>query len=87
MSWETVTLPRRGLGIRSAKGRNLALLGKFAWRAASNDRSWTRVMRRNYEELVFRQRANQNTLNRAAMELGGHVCSIGSRWVSGMAEA
>lgn len=85
MGWEVVTSPKRsgGLGICKSEGRNLALLGKFAWRVEIEDRMWARVIRNKYCQQIYRSTSTLNSLNKTAMEIGGYVCSLGTRWIIG----
>lgn len=50
INWDVVTRPREqgGLGICKTEGRNLALLGSFAWRAKREDRPWAQILRAKY---------------------------------------
>lgn len=52
VAWDRVCLPKEdgGLGIRSAKPMNQALLGKVGWRLIHDrDSLWARVLRKKYK--------------------------------------
>ena len=51
MGWNKVTKPKKvgGLGLQSAKGRNIALLTKLNWRFhAEKESLWARVIKAKY---------------------------------------
>lgn len=50
------------------EGRNLALLGGFAWRAQEDNRPWARVIQRKYSGR--RVIGRSNNLNRRAFKMG-----------------
>lgn len=70
-----------GLNIAKTMGRNIALLGCFTWRAMEDDRPWSQVLRQKY----VRNNAICRTtgLNRIALQIGAHICSLGSKWSVG----
>lgn len=50
VNWSTVTLPKSagGLGIKCTEGKNLSLLGSFAWRVGELDSPRARILRFKY---------------------------------------
>ena len=87
MNWDKATKTREegGLGIQSAKGRNLALLAKLSWRYQSEGRSlWAQVLKGKY---CSTRRINSSKRDRlpcsrvwSAMKKGAEVFQKGVRW-------
>ena len=49
--WEKITKPknRGGLGVHSAKGRNLTLAAKLCWRIETSENAgWAKVLKKKY---------------------------------------
>ena len=88
VGWEKVTKPKeeRGLGLQTAKGRNVALLSKLIWRFhTEGEASWVKVLKMKYCSQRRRVAANADSLpyssTWAAMKKGVDTFNKGSRWL------
>ena len=71
VGWGKITQPiaKGGLGLQSAKGRNIAYLSKLNWRLHSEkDALWAQVMRKKYLNLGRISCSKENSLQ--ALGLG-----------------
>ena len=78
-----------GLGLQSAKGKNITLLSKLNWRFYNEKKApWARVLNLKYCIQRRRGATNANRLScshiRAAMKKGMDTFNRGSRWLVGM---
>ncbi|XP_050263906.1 uncharacterized protein LOC126708133 [Quercus robur] len=90
VGWKKVTRPveEGGLGIQTAKGRNLAYLAKLNWRFnAEKAVLWTQVLRKKY---MSPRRINSRSVNALpssrtwkAMKVGMDIFTKGTRWSLG----
>ncbi|KAL0011105.1 hypothetical protein SO802_006213 [Lithocarpus litseifolius] len=90
IGWRKVTKPKEegGLGLQTAKGRNIALLAKLNWRLATEKEAlWAKVLRQKY---CNQQRMNAANADRlpcshvwAAVKKGREVFNKGSMWTVG----
>lgn len=90
VGWQKVTRPKSegGLGLHTAKGRNLSLLAKLNWRFhTEKDSLWSKVLRSKY---CNRQRLNARNPAKlpcsrvwSAMQKGKDTFQKGTRWVVG----
>ena len=90
VGWDKVTKPKeeRGLGLHSAKGKNIALLAKLHWRLQTEfEASWVKVLKMKYCNQRRRVAANANKLPCSsiwsAMKRGRDTFNKGSRWQVG----
>ena len=77
-----------GLGLQSAKGKNITLLSKLNWRFHNEKKApWARVLNLKYCIQRRRGATNANRLPcfhiRAAMKKGMDTFNRGSRWLVG----
>ena len=84
--WEKITQPldKGGLGLQTAKGRNLAYLSKLNWRFhAEKDSFWARVLRKKYMTQRRMSSSKENSLPSSrtwkAMKKGMDVFNRGTR--------
>ena len=76
----------RGLGLQTAKGRNVALLSKLIWRFHTEGEAlWVKVLKMKYCSQRRRVAANADSLpyssTWAAMKKGVDTFNKGSRWL------
>ena len=90
VGWHKVTKPRSegGLGLQTAKGRNIALLSKLNWRFHMESNSpWARVLRAKYCTTHRLQSRNERRLPCSrvwsALKKGSDTFNRGVRWVVG----
>ena len=90
VGWQKVTRAKEdgGVGLQTARGRNIALLAKLNWRLhTEQDMLWARVLKQRY---CFGRRARALNANRlpcsqvwSAMKRGREVFNKGSMWLVG----
>ena len=87
---QKVTKPKMdgGLGLQSAKGKNLALLAKLNWRYhTEKDSIWLKVLKRKYCTTRRLNSSNKEKLPCSrvwkAMSKGEKVFNKGIRWIPG----
>ena len=90
MGWHKVTKSKekRGFGIQSTRGRNLALLAKLNWRfRTEKDALWEKVLRSKY---CTSQRLNARNKDKLpcsrvwqAIQKGSEVFNKGILWIPG----
>ena len=90
VGWEKITQPmeKGGLGLQTAKGRNLAYLSKLNWRFHSEkDSPWAQVIRKKYMSPRRIASSNEDSLPSSrtwkAMKKGMEVFKRGTRWSLG----
>ena len=90
VGWDKVTKPKDegGLGIQSAKGRNLAFLSKLNWRFHTEGESlWAKVLKGKYcntRRLSSRNRDKLPCLRVwTTMKKGSEIFQNGVRWTCG----
>ena len=85
VSWKKITKPKRfgGLGLQSAKEKNLALLAKLCWRFKTNHvDGWANALRKKYLGPPRPRKCNFSKTWKA-LKKGEDICDQGSRWVIG----
>ncbi|KAK9988172.1 hypothetical protein SO802_028411 [Lithocarpus litseifolius] len=90
VGWSKVTKPKeeKGLGLQSAKGRNLALLAKLNWRLQTEGESlWAKVLKGKYCSTRRVTSRNRDKLSCSrvwtAMKKGAVIFQKGVRWTCG----
>ena len=90
VGWDMVTKPKEegGLGLQSAKGRNIALLAKLNWRfKIEREAPWAVVLKRKYcsPRRSIARNANKLPCSSvwAAMKKGMNTFDEGCRWIVG----
>ena len=90
VGWNKVTIPKKvgGLGLQSAKGRNIALLTKLNWRFhTENESLWARVIKAKYCSSRRINSRNPSSLPCSptwkGIKKGSEFFRQGSRWVIG----
>lgn len=90
VGWYKVTKSKEegGLGLHSAKGRNIALLSKLNWRFHTDAKvPWVKVLKMKYCNQRIRVVVNANKLPCSSiwttMKKGRHTFNKGSRWLVG----
>ena len=90
VGWNKITKPKKegGLGIQTAKAKNIALLAKLNWHLASEPTSlWAKVLTQKYR--TPRRVSNPHTSFRtcsttwSAIQKGESVFKKGSKWIVG----
>ena len=88
VGWEKVTKPKEegGLGLQTAKGRNVDLLSKLNWRFhTEGEAPWAKVLKLKYCNNRKRVAANADKLPCssiwAAMKKGMDTFNKGCRWL------
>ena len=85
ISWEKVTKPKNkgGLGIQSAKGRNLTLATKLCWRMENaGNAGWAEVLKKKYSLRAYNRKGKQSCVW-AAIKKGKPICDMGFKWLIG----
>ena len=90
VGWKKITKPKKegGLGLQSAKEKNIALLAKLNWRLHSEKESiWARVLSQKYGSFrrarSFRNRPRQCSVTWAGMKKGASIFNKGIKWLPG----
>ena len=90
VGWNKVTKPKKvgGLGLQSAKGRNIALLTKLNWRFhTENESLWAHVIKAKYCSTRRINSRNSSSLpcfpTWKGITKGSNLFRHGSRWVIG----
>ena len=83
--WEKITKPknRGGLGVHSAKGRNLTLAAKLCWRMETSENAgWAEVLKKKYR-LRTQNRKGSKSCVWSAIKKGQPIFDKGSKWIIG----
>ena len=90
VGWKKITIPKKegGLGLQSAKEKNIALLAKLNWRLHTEKESiWARVLSQKYGSFrraqSFRTRPRLCSVTWAGMKKGASVFNKGIKWLPG----
>ena len=90
VGWEKITKSKAegGLGIQTAKGRNLAYLSKLNWRFHEEKNAlWSQVLRKKYLSRRRLQSSNEKSLPSSctwkALQKGKVIFNVGTRWSLG----
>ena len=88
VSWKKITKPKKdgGIGLQSAKEKNLALLAKLNWRFhQEKDSPWVRVLAHKYtrrcRQSSFKLRSCSTTW--MALKKGESIFKKGIKWIAG----